>query len=52
MQLVLKNLLKYDKKALDNHDSTKQTYVRGKHLPVMNKAISEAIIHRTRFRNK
>ena len=21
MQLVLKNLLKYDKKALDNHDS-------------------------------
>ena len=52
MQLVLKNLLKYDKKALDNHDSTKQTYVRGKHLPVMNKAISEAITHRTRFRNK
>ena len=39
-------------KTLNHHAPTKQKFVRGNHLPFMNKTLSKAIMHRTRFRNK
>ena len=38
--------------TLNHHAPTKQKFVRGNHLPFMNKTLSKAIMHRTRFRNK
>ena len=39
-------------KTLDHHVPAKQKFVRGNHLPFMNKTLSKAVMHRTRFRNK
>ena len=50
--MVLMSLLKYVKKTLNHHARTKQKFVRGKHLPFMNKTLSEAIMHSTRFCNE
>ena len=38
-------------KVLDNHAPLKRKYVRGNHLPFMNKCLSKAIMARTRLRN-
>ena len=39
-------------KSPNYHTDTKQKFIRGNHLPFMNKTLSKAIMHRTRFRNK
>ena len=39
-------------KTLNHHAATKQKFVRDIHLPFMNKTLSKAMRHRTRFRNK
>ena len=38
-------------KILDNHAPLKKKYVRGNHLPFMNKSLSKAIMVRARLRN-
>ena len=55
--------LKKVKKSVENYQpisflpvhiygTTKQEYVRGNHVPFMNKTLSTVLIHRTMFRNK
>ena len=55
--------LKKVKKSVENYQpisilpvhkygTTKQEYVRGNHVPFMNKTLSKVLIHRTMFRNK
>ena len=39
-------------KTLNHHAPAKQKFVRGNHLPFMNKTLSKAIMHRTRFCKK
>ena len=39
-------------KSSNYHTDTKQKFIRGNHLPFMNKTLSKAIMHRTKFRNK
>ena len=39
-------------KTLNYHAPARQTFVWGNHLPFMNKTLSKALIHRTKFRNK
>ena len=39
-------------KTLNHHAPTKQKFIWGNHLPFLNKTLSKAIMHRTRFRNK
>ena len=39
-------------KTLNHHAPAKQKFVRGNHLPFMNKTLSKAIMHRTRIYNK
>ena len=39
-------------KTLDHHVPAKEKFVRGNHLPFMNKTLSKAVMHRTRFLNK
>ena len=36
--------------TLNNHVPRKKNYIRGNHLPFMNKELSEEIMHRTRLR--
>ena len=52
MQMVLKSLLKCVKKTLGHHAPANQKFVWGNHSPFMNKTLSKAVMHRTRFRNK
>ena len=37
--------------TLNNHAPNKKKYIRGNHLPFMNKKLSKEIMHRTRLRN-
>ena len=37
--------------ALNNHAPSKKKYIRGNHLPFINKELSKAIMNRTRLRN-
>ena len=37
--------------TLNNHPPNKKKYIRGNHLPFMNKELSKEVIHRTRLRN-
>ena len=39
-------------KTLNHHAPAKQKFVRGNHLPFINKTLSKAIMHRNKFRNK
>ena len=39
-------------KTLNHHAPTKQKLIQGNHLPFINKDLSKAIMHGTRFRNK
>ena len=40
------------RKTLNYHVPAKQKFLRGNHLPFMNKTLSKAIVHTARFRNK
>ena len=46
------NFLDICKKNVNYHAPCKQNYVRGNHLPFMNKTLSKEIMKRTRLRNK
>ena len=46
------NFLDICKKNVNNYAPCKQKYVRGNHLPFMNKTLSKEIMRRTRLRNK
>ena len=46
------NFLDICKKNVNYHAPCKQKYVRGNHLPFMNKTLSKEIMKRTRLRNK
>ena len=46
------NFLDICKKNVNDHAPCKQKYVRGNHLPFMNKTLSKEIMKRTRLRNK
>ena len=37
--------------TLNNHAPSKKKYIRGNHLPFMNKELSKEIMHRTRLRS-
>ena len=37
--------------TLNNHAPSKKKYIRGNHLPFMNKELSKEVMHRTRLRN-
>ena len=50
--MIYKRLLTYVKKSLYHHASSKQKYARGNLLPFKKKTLLEAIMYRTRFRNK
>ena len=50
--MILKSLLAYVKKTLNHHGPNKQQYKRGNWMSFMNKTLSKATIHKTRFRNK
>ena len=46
------NFIEMCKKTLNHYAPTKQKFVRGNHLSFMNKTLSKALIHKTRFHNK
>ena len=48
----LEEFIKICQKTLNQHARAKQKFVRGNHMPFMNKTLSKAIMGKTRFRNK
>ena len=48
----LEQFIEMCQKALNHHAPAKQKFVQDNHLSFMNKTLSKAIMHRTRFRNK
>ena len=48
----LEEFIKICQKTLNQHVPAKQKFVRGNHLPFMDKTLSKAIMHRTRFCKK
>ena len=49
---LFNELSKLNIEAINNHAPSMKKYVRGNHLPFMNKELSKQIMHRTRLRNK
>ena len=48
----LEDFIEICQKTLNYHAPGKQKFVRGHHLPFMNRTLSRAIMHMTMFRNK
>ena len=48
---LFNELSKLNIEAINNHAPSMKKYVRGNHLPFMNKELSKQIMHRTRLRN-